>query len=198
LGLFVVFEDYLKRRAEINQTAYGFSQRAFASVCAGGLGSAIGNPTEVALIRMQSDGLRPMNQRENFRSVLDALVRITRREGLLTLWSGCPPTVIRAMSTNFGQLAFFSESKHQLQAHTNWTERTQSLIASAIGGFCAAFFSMPFDFVKSRLQSQQRLPDGRAQYSGMIDCIVKVASKEGLLRFYRGFPAYFMRMAPHS
>ncbi|KAI1630518.1 mitochondrial carrier domain-containing protein [Exophiala viscosa] len=198
LGFFVTFEDALKTRAENNKTTYGFPQRAFASVCAGGLAAAIGNPTEVALIRMQSDGLRPIGQREGFRSVFDAVIRITRSEGLFALWGGCAPTVIRAIATNFGQLAFFSESKHQLRAHTNWSEQAQTLTASAIGGFCAAFFSMPFDFVKSRLQSQQNVQGSRGKYNGMIDCIAKVVREEGLLRFYRGFPAYFSRMAPHS
>ncbi|KAK5371352.1 hypothetical protein LTR20_006751 [Exophiala xenobiotica] len=198
LGLFVTFEDALKSRAQNNPTTYGFSQRVLASVCAGGLGAALGNPTEVALIRMQADSVRPRGQRESFSSVIDAVVRITRREGLGTLWSGCFPTVIRAMSTNFGQLAFFSETKHQLRAHTIISEQAQSVIASGVGGFCAAFFSMPFDFVKSRLQSQRKLPEGRGQYSGMMDCFMKVRQQEGLLRFYRGFPAYFARMAPHS
>lgn len=198
LGLFVTFEDALKRKAERSKTTYGFSERAIASVTAGGLGAATGNPTEVALIRMQSDTLRPRDQQHKFRSVVDALVRITRKEGIHTLWSGCAPTVIRAMSTNFGQLAFFSESKHQFRVRTNWSEQVQSLTASAIGGFCAAFFSMPFDFVKSRLQSQQEANGVRVRYSGMINCFVKIAREEGIPRFYRGFPAYFSRMAPHS
>ncbi|KAJ9660567.1 hypothetical protein H2198_002504 [Neophaeococcomyces mojaviensis] len=198
LGLFVKFEDFLKRRAERTRSAYGFWQRALASVCAGGLGAAIGNPTEVALIRIQSDGLRPVSQRKNYRSVIDALTGISRQEGISALWSGSFPTIIRAMSTNFGQLAFFSESKHQLQTHTKLSDRARTLVASAIGGFCAAFFSMPFDFVKSRLQSQQEIPGGSRHYTGMLDCFVKVARDEGLSGFYRGFPAYFSRMAPHS
>lgn len=192
LGLFVTFEDMLKSRAARNKTEYTFIQRAAASISAGGLAAAIGNPTEVALIRMQSDGMLPRDQRKNFRSVIDALVRISKTEGIGALWGGCSPTVIRAMSTNFGQLAFFSESKHQLKAHTKMSDRARSLTASAIGGFCAAFFSMPFDTVKSRLQSSQ------SKYRGMIDCFVSIARNEGLIRFYRGFPAYFSRMAPHS
>lgn len=192
LGLFVTFEDFLKTRAARNRSEYTFSQRTLASVGAGGLAAAIGNPTEVALIRMQADGMLPRNQQKNFRSVIDALGRITRHEGVLSLWGGCLPTIIRAMSTNFGQLAFFSESKHQLKTHTRLSHRTQTLTAAAIGGFCAAFFSMPFDTVKSRLQSSQ------IKYTGMIDCFIRIARNEGLTRFYRGFPAYFSRLAPHT
>ena len=44
------------------------------------------------------------------------------------------------MATNFGQLAFFSESKHQLSLHTALSEQNKSLVASAVAGFFAAFF----------------------------------------------------------
>lgn len=193
LGLFVTFEDALKHRAERNQSEYRFIHRMVAAISAGGLASAIGTPTEVALIRMQADGTLPAHQRRNFKSVFDALFRIAKEEGVRGLWGGCLPTVIRAMSTNFGQLAFFSESKHQLSVHTNLSDRARSLVASGIGGFTAAFFSMPFDTVKSRLQSTNV-----KKYRGMVDCFTKIAREEGLTRFYRGFPAYFSRMAPHS
>jgi solute carrier family 25 oxoglutarate transporter 11 len=198
LGFFFTFEDALKRRAEKNGTKFGFTERALAGLSAGGLGAMIGNPAEVALIRMQSDGLKPKGQRANYRSVFDALARITKNEGILALWSGAYPTVIRAMSTNFGQLAVFSEAKHQLQEHTNLPVQTRTMAASAIAGVFAAFFSLPFDFMKTRLQKQTRAPDGSLPYKGMFDCFVKVARNEGLLRFYRGFGTYLLRIAPHS
>jgi len=74
-----------------------------------------GNPADLALIRMQSDGLKPLAERANYKSVFDALGRIARTEGVAALWSGAAPTVVRAMALNFGQLAFFSEAKVRLQ-----------------------------------------------------------------------------------
>ncbi|TVY45939.1 putative mitochondrial 2-oxoglutarate/malate carrier protein [Lachnellula occidentalis] len=198
LGLFFTFEDMLKQRASRNGTTYGFSQRASAGIAAGALGATIGNPAEVALIRMQSDGLLPASQRANYRSVFHALSSITRNEGVKGLWSGAYPTIIRAMAVNFGQLAFFSESKHQLTQRTALSEQTKTVAASCIAGFFAAFFSLPFDFMKSRLQSQRKSADGAVRYKGMLDCFVKVAKDEGLLSFYRGFGTYFMRLAPHT
>ena len=191
-GLFVKFEQILKQRAVLGGHVYSFRDRALASISAGGIAAAIGNPTEVALIRMQSDGMLPRNQQQRYRSVFDALLRVAKSEGLAGLWRGCNPTIVRAMSTNFGQLACFSETKHQLQKHTSFSDWTQTLMASANGGFCAAFFSMPFDTVKSRLQSRQ------ATYSGMVHCFSSMLKEEGPRRFYRGFPAYFSRLGPHS
>lgn len=198
LGFFDTFMATLKKRAAEQGKQIGFRERALAGLSAGGLAAMVGNPADLALIRMQSDGLKPAAQRTHYRSVVDALVRISRTEGITALWAGALPTVARAMALNFGQLAFFSEAKTQLKSRTQLSPNTQTLTASAIAGFFASFFSLPFDFVKTRLQKQTRGPDGSVQYKGMVDCFRKVATQEGLLRFYRGFGTYYVRIAPHA
>jgi solute carrier family 25 oxoglutarate transporter 11 len=186
LGLFESFMKTLTTRAESQGRKIGFQERATAGLSAGGIAAMLGNPADLALIRMQSDGLKPKDQRANYRGVGDALMRIAKNEGVAALWSGAYPTVVRAMALNFGQLAFFSEAKSQLK-ETSLGPRAQTLTASAIAGFFASFFSLPFDFVKTRLQKQSRGPDGKLPYKGMVDCFSKVIKDEGPLRFYRGF-----------
>ncbi|KAJ0416299.1 2-oxoglutarate/malate carrier protein [Aspergillus carlsbadensis] len=198
LGFFGTFENGMKRHASRQGRSYTFFDRAAAGIAAGALGALIGNPAEVALIRMQSDGMRPREQRARYRSVVDAVVRIVRSEGVRTLWSGTTPTVVRAMSTNFGQLTFFSEAKHQLAKRTSFSQRSQTIVASGIAGTAAAMLSLPFDFTKTRLQRQTRLADGSAPYKGMRDCFVQVARAEGVRAFYTGFGPYYLRIAPHA
>ncbi|KAI4139279.1 MAG: hypothetical protein L6R39_006379 [Caloplaca ligustica] len=198
LGFFDTFMNTLKARAEAKGSQVGFAERAGAGLTAGGLAAMVGNPADLALIRMQSDGLKPVAQRANYKSVVDALTRIAKAEGITALWAGAYPTVVRAMALNFGQLAFFSEAKTQLKSKTQWSAQTQTLTASAIAGFFASFFSLPFDFVKTRLQKQQKAKDGSLPYKGMADCFRKVAKDEGILRFYRGFGTYYVRIAPHA
>lgn len=203
-------------KAKSENRAVTFGERTLAALSAGGLGAIMGNPADLALIRMQSDGLRPLAERKNYTSVLNALKRIAADEGIKSLWNGCLPTVARAMALNFGQLAFYSESKARL-AHYDFekvlgskknAEVGRGIAASAVAGFFASFFSLPFDFVgprrfssiykhlqlvlfvvqvKTRLQKQTKGPDGKLPYKGSIDCALKVAKEEGLLRFYRGF-----------
>lgn len=197
LGFFDTFMKRLAVRAESKGTKVGFAERAGAGLTAGGLAAFVGNPADLALIRMQSDGLKPKEKRANYKSVVDALTRIAKSEGVGALWSGCYPTVVRAMALNFGQLAFFSEAKSQLK-DTTLSPRSQTLAASAVAGFFASFFSLPFDFVKTRLQKQTKAADGSKPYKGMMDCFGKVAKDEGLLRFYRGFGTYYFRIAPHA
>jgi solute carrier family 25 oxoglutarate transporter 11 len=197
LGFFDTFMKRLTVRAKENNTTIGFKERAGAGLTAGGLAAVVGNPADLALIRMQSDGLKPVAQRANYTSVVDALTRIAKNEGVTRLWAGCYPTVVRAMALNFGQLAFFSEAKSRLK-NTSLSSRSQTLTASAVAGFFASFLSLPFDFMKTRLQKQTRAADGSMPYKGMFDCFKKVAKEEGLLRFYRGFGTYYVRIAPHA
>ncbi len=65
------------------------------------------------------------------------------------------------------------------------------LIASSIAGFTSAAFSLPFDLLKSRLQSGNK-------YTGVADAFVKIIRNEGILAFWTGFTAYYGRCAPHA
>lgn len=42
------------------------------------------------------------------------------------------------------------------------------------------------------------LPDGSMPYSSAMDCAAKTLKEGGPLKFYTGFPTYFVRIAPHA
>lgn len=69
----------------------------------------VGTPTEVALIRMTSDGRLPVEQRHNYKNVFNAISRVYGEEGLFALWRGATPTIGRAMVVNAAQLATYSQ-----------------------------------------------------------------------------------------
>lgn len=201
LGLFTTFEQCLEERALKLGTSPGFPERALAGITAGALAAFIGTPTEVALVQMQADGMRPLQTRRHYSSAFNALWRIAKNEGTLSLWKGATPTIVRAMTTNLGQLAFFSESKHQIQKYSSMSREKRTALAAFVAGFTGAFISLPFDFVKTRLQNQSIVGPSSAGlpiYKGVWDCFATVVRKEGPLRFYRDFWPYFMRIAPHS
>lgn len=70
--------------------------------------------------------------------------------------------------------------------------------AAGAGGFFAAFLSLPFDMMKSRLQDMKAGPDGKMPYSGLVDCSMKIFRTEGFFAFWTGFGAYYGRCAPHA
>lgn len=175
--------------------------RTAAGLTAGALGSFIGTPADLCLVRMQADAVLPPSQRRNYRGVGHAFSTIVKQEGIVGLWRGSGPTVVRAMALNVGQLAGNSEALAQLQAvlgtDTAARRRTATFGAAFVAAFLAAFMSLPFDFVKTRMQKQVADPvTGKLKYGGVVDCFRKVQAEEGFV-FYRGFGTYYVRVAPH-
>lgn len=86
-------------------------QKVYCSTIAGFVGSLIANPADLILIRMQADNQLPLNERRNYRNVFDAFKRIAKEDGVLGLWRGSTPTVVRAVAINIAMLASYDEVK---------------------------------------------------------------------------------------
>lgn len=159
----------------------------------------VGTPAEVSLIRMTADGRLPLNERRNYTGVFNALARITREEGVLTLWRGCIPTMGRAMVVNAAQLASYSQAKQYLISSGYFKEGIQlHFVASMMSGFITTVASMPVDIAKTRLQNMKVSADGKAEYRGTVDVLSRVVRQEGLFALWKGFTPYFCRLGPHT
>lgn len=175
-----------------------FWEKAAAGLTAGGLGAVVGSPADLSLIRMQSDGTLPPEQRRNYRNVFHALTTIVKEEGAGGVFTGVWPTAVRAMALNIGMLATNDQAKEML-SKAGVKGFSNTLGASATAGFFASFLSLPFDYMKTQLQKMQKdATTGKYPYSGMFDCFVKTLKHHGPLRFYTGFPTYYIRIAPHA
>jgi len=194
LGLFRTFTTtYSDKDGKMS-----IEKRALAAVVAGGTGALVGTPADAALIRMQADQTLPVDQRRNYRNVVDALVRTAREDGLVRgVFAGASPTIIRAISLNLGMLGTYDITKESLQPHFKDSTFIPVLGAGMVSGLAASVFSLPFDFVKTRLQKQKKLPDGTYPYRGFVHCFGKVVATEGPLSLYNGFATYYIRIAPH-
>ncbi|KFM23594.1 Putative mitochondrial 2-oxoglutarate/malate carrier protein [Auxenochlorella protothecoides] len=173
-------------------------QKAVCGLSAGGLGALVGSPADLTLIRMQADTTLPAEQRRNYKGVGDAFLRIAREEGASGLFTGAGPTVVRAMALNMGMLASNDQAKELLE---EWGfakgGSVVTLGGATIAGFFASACSLPFDYVKTQLQKQKPDANGKLPYSGAADCALKTLKEGGVLKFYTGFPTYFIRIAPH-
>lgn len=184
-------------------STYNAAPNLFASMAmgmiAGGAGAFVGTPAEVSLIRMTADGRLPLNERRNYTSVFNALGRIVREEGILTLWRGTIPTMGRAMVVNAAQLASYSQAKQYLVASGKFKEGIQlHFVASMISGLITTIASMPVDIAKTRIQNMKTLPGAKPEYRGTIDVLTKVVRQEGLFSLWKGFTPYYCRLGPHT
>lgn len=176
----------------------GFLMKAVLGMAAGVVGAFVGTPAEVALIRMTADGRLPPAERRNYTSVVNALARITKEEGVVTLWRGAIPTMGRAMVVNAAQLASYSQAKQGLVSTGFFHEGIfLHFCASMISGLVTTAASMPVDIAKTRIQNMKMI-DGKPEYKGAGDVLVKVIRNEGFFALWKGFTPYYARLGPHT
>jgi len=202
IGLHRSFSDKLVQMNDGNPIS--FLQKTLSGMASGSIAVCIGTPFDIALVRLQSDGMAAPEDRRNYKNVFDALIRTTKEEGVGALYKGLAPNVLRGMSMNVGMLACYDQAKEVVakllnDPMTNGPSLGTRLGAAATAGFTAALFSLPFDLIKSRLMAQKPDPVTREMpYKGVVDCAVQIAKKEGPLGFFGGFTAYYGRCAPHA
>eukprot|EP01036_Dinobryon_divergens_P025553 gene25553-34111_t len=195
IGLHRSFSSELQRRND--GKALSFPVKILSGMASGSIAVCLGTPFDVALVRMQADSMKEKANRRGYKNVFDALARVFREEGLSKLYSGLYPNILRGMSVNAGMLACFDQAKEFIGENVmhdpsiDQPSLPTQLLASMISGFTASFFSLPFDLLKSRLQDGNR-------YSGIVDAATKILKTEGVLSFWTGFGAYYMRTAPHA
>lgn len=195
IGLHRTFSDILQKRNDGKPLNFGY--KALSGMGSGSLAVCLGTPFDVALVRMQADSMKAKELRRGYKNVVDALVRVSREEGFSKLYSGLAPNILRGMSINVGMLACYDQAKETLGSYVfqdtvGRPPSTQTQLgASLIAGFTASACSLPFDLLKSRMQ------DG-AFNKGLLDAVVQIYTKEGILSFWTGFGAYYMRTAPHA
>uniref|UniRef100_A0A336LSN2 Mitochondrial 2-oxoglutarate/malate carrier protein n=1 Tax=Culicoides sonorensis TaxID=179676 RepID=A0A336LSN2_CULSO len=196
LGVYTGLNDYYKKstgKAPNLLVSMGLGMTA------GAVGAFVGTPAEVSLIRMTADGRLPLAERRNYTGVFNALSRMVKEEGILTLWRGCVPTVGRAMVVNAAQLSSYTQAKLLLIKNCNMTEGIWlHFVASMISGFVTTAASMPVDIAKTRIQNMKTAPGAKPMYSGAVDVLIKVVRHEGLFALWKGFTPYYCRLGPHT
>jgi solute carrier family 25 oxoglutarate transporter 11 len=76
-----------------------FHEKLLMGSTAGAIGSMVGLPCEVALVRMSAESKMPKELQRNYKNSIDCIARIAKEEGVVKLWSGGVPTVIRFVTT---------------------------------------------------------------------------------------------------
>lgn len=193
-----VFTSLMERFKSPDGTPPSFIMKCALGMTAGAVGSFIGTPAEISLIRMTSDGRLPVEQQRKYTSVFNALYRITKEEGILTLWRGCGPTVVRAVVVNAAQLATYSQAKQSLLSTAYFKDDLLChFVASMISGLATTLASMPVDIAKTRIQNM-KIVDGKPEYRGALDVFVRVIRQEGIFALWKGFTPYYFRLGPHT
>ncbi|XP_078091117.1 mitochondrial glutathione transporter SLC25A40-like [Mustelus asterias] len=127
-----------------------------------------------------------------FRGTLDAFVQIVRNEGIKSLWSGLPPTLIMAVPatviyfTCYDQLRGFL--KYQLEDDSIYIP----LIAGASARVGAVTVISPLELIRTKSQSR------KLTYSELGSVVRVAVAQDGWLSLWRGWTPTVLRDVPFS
>lgn len=189
--------DVLKKAAGEDKAPLGVFSKAACAAGAGAIGAFVGNPGDLAMVRMQADGKLPVEQRRGYRNFFHAVGTIARTEGVFSMWqTGVVPNMNRAAIVTVGHLAAYDQIKQMLVSHVGLKDNIAThFTASLKAAFVAAAMSNPVDVAKTRLMNQKA---GETLYTGTVNCMLTMARTEGPLSLYKGFAATFARQCPYT
>ena len=188
---FSIYET-IKERASSNNASPKVSVLIPAASISGFIGGMIGNPADIANIRMQFDTAQPVESRRNYRNVFDALQRIAREEGFRGYTRGIWPNCIRAAGMTSCQLGSYDGFKIFLTTRAGLGDNLNTqLMASILASLVATTLCSPFDVVKTRaMNSSTPKP--------IIQTVRDMFHTEGVRWIFRGWLPSFARMGPHT
>jgi len=94
-------------------------------------------------------------------------------------------------------LVSYDYYKEWLKPYADTNTQVNRFAAGALSGWTASTVSLPFDFIKTRLQKMKPAKDGTVPYKGFLDCCRKILAAEGPGAFYQGYFTYVIRITPH-
>lgn len=164
---------------------------------AGSIGVFFGLPMDIVKVRMQTMPWK-------YPSAIDCFMSAVRQDGWLSLFRGGPAPIVANVLINAvvfatdGIVMRILEPKNRRKQDQ---KPINHIISGMVGGFTQCFVLVPFETVKVVMQVDGKAEGkgsapARRQYSGTVDCAVKIFNKEGARGLYKGFVVTAMREIP--
>lgn len=155
-------------------------------------------PFEVVKIRLQQQrGLSP--ELLKYKGPIHCARMTIREEGILGLWAGAAPTVMRNgtnQAAMFTAKFMFDKALWKKQEGDGTVlQPWQSMISGFLAGTAGPICTGPFDVVKTRLMAQSKF-GGDIKYTGMVHAIKTIYAEEGLRALWKGLLPRLMRIPP--
>ncbi|XP_045542877.1 solute carrier family 25 member 35 [Papilio machaon] len=174
----------------------------FWSSASGVLSGLAANPVSVVKTRIQA-AAHPsiaVGRQYRYKGMFDGFITIYKSEGFAGFFAGVNATCARLAVGSAAQLTTFSTAKEILQSYNIFERSSLGLAfsASALSGVMVAVAICPFDVAAVRLYNQGPASTGERLYNGVLDCLRKIYTKEGLHGLYKGLGPLYLRIAPHT
>ncbi|KAI4873118.1 hypothetical protein NFI96_015553 [Prochilodus magdalenae] len=130
--------------------------------------------------------------RGHFNGTLDAFVKIVHMEGMKSLWSGLPPTLVMAVPATVMYFTCYDQLLAALRLRMGDQADKAPLLAGAIARVGSATLISPLELIRTKLQSE------RQSYKELNAMIRSAVHTEGWLALWRGLGPTLLRDVPFS
>ncbi|XP_061837401.1 mitochondrial glutathione transporter SLC25A39 isoform X1 [Nerophis lumbriciformis] len=128
----------------------------------------------------------------HFSGTLDAFVKISRHEGLRSLWSGLPPTLVMAVPATVIYFTCYDQLRDFLRYGLGFHGSHIPLVAGGLARLGAVTVISPLELIRTKMQSR------RLTYGELRVCIRTAVAQDGLLSLWRGWGPTVLRDVPFS
>jgi solute carrier family 25 protein 39/40 len=135
------------------------------------------------------------NRPKYFNGTLDAFVKISKVEGISSLWSGLSPTLVLAVPATVIYFTTYEQLKLRFKKLTPRPEKATVAISVASGGLAriwAVALVSPLELVRTKMQSQ------KMDFTQVRTALKNTIKAEGLGGLWKGLSATLMRDVPFS
>lgn len=161
----------------------------------GGVSAAVSKtlvaPIErVKLLLQVQDSQKSIAVDKRYKGIGDCFSRVAKEQGIISFWRGNLANVIRYFPTQALNFACKDFYKTYLCPYNPKKQPGMFFIGNCMSGGAAGATSLcfvyPLDFGRTRLAADVGSGKQR-EFSGLADCLIKIAKSDGPVGLYRGF-----------
>eukprot|EP01133_Synstelium_polycarpum_P014809 gene14809-17508_t len=174
-----------------NDPVFTFVKDSLIGGTAGGVSKTIVAPIErVKLLLQVQSASTQIAADKQYKGIIDCFARVSKEQGVMSLWRGNLANVIRYFPTQALNFAFKDKYK---KFFVRWNPKTDpmkffagNLMSGGAAGATSLLFVYPLDFARTRLAADVGTGANR-QFTGLGNCISSIYKRDGMIGLYRGF-----------
>ncbi|XP_064534478.1 probable mitochondrial glutathione transporter SLC25A40 isoform X1 [Pseudopipra pipra] len=128
----------------------------------------------------------------NFKGTLDAFVKIIRIEGIKSLWSGLPPTLIMALPNAIIYFTLYDQLREALKYRLKKGDEYIPVLAGSLSRFSSLTVVSPLELIRTRMQHR------KLSYKQLYLCVSTQVAADGWFSLWRGWSSTVLRDIPFS
>lgn len=130
----------------------------------------------------------------HFNGTLDAFVKISRTEGIKSLWSGLPPTLVMAVPATVVYFTLYDQLRHKFHLWSGSYEQPiwVPMLAGSGARVLAVTVISPLELVRTKMQSK------RLSYLELGIGVKQLVETKGIFSLWRGLGPTLLRDVPFS